>query len=157
MHALSRLAALGGRVHCPDDAQIEPREAELGRGAVASVAQRTAGSPRNELRRAGLISPAQSRVSASPRIRAKVLPRSVIQILAQPRQQVWLLTAGLSSRSAAHAIAEVNDAVSEPALFQEGERDADVVGQCALATTNDDRPEEQVQLVDQPRGDRLAG
>jgi hypothetical protein len=113
--------------------------------------------PRNELRRAGLISPAQSRVSASPRIRAKVLPRSVIQILAQPRQQVWLLTAGLSSRSAADAIAEVNDAVSEPALFQEGERDADVVGQCALATTNDDRPEEQVQLVDQPRGDRLAG
>jgi hypothetical protein len=39
---------------------------------------------------------------------------------------------------------EVNDAVSEPALVQEHERDAEVVEQCALAATNNDRPEEQV-------------
>ena len=36
----------GGRLHCPDDAQTEPREAELGRRAIASVAHRTTGSPR---------------------------------------------------------------------------------------------------------------
>jgi hypothetical protein len=44
---------------------------------------------------------------------------------------------------------EVNDAVSEPALVQEHERDMDVVEQCALAATNNDRPEERVFLVDQ--------
>jgi hypothetical protein len=43
----------------------------------------------------------------------------------------------------------VNDAVSEPALVQERERDTDVVEQCALAATNNDRPEEQSLLVDQ--------
>jgi hypothetical protein len=37
----------------------------------------------------------------------------------------------------------VNDAVSEPAPFQERERDAEV-GQCALAATNNDGPEELV-------------
>ena len=63
---------------------------------------------------------------------------AVIRILAQPRQQVWLLTAGLSSRLAANSVVEVNDAVSEPALGQEREQDADVLGQCAPAATNND-------------------
>jgi hypothetical protein len=39
---------------------------------------------------------------------------------------------------------EVNDAVSEPSLVEEPERDADVVEQRALAATDNDRPEEQV-------------
>jgi hypothetical protein len=39
---------------------------------------------------------------------------------------------------------EVNDAVSEPALVEQRERDTDVLGQCALAATNDERPDEQV-------------
>ena len=55
-----------------------------------------------------------------------------------PRQQGRLLTAGLSSRLAANSVVEVNDAVSEPALVQEREQDADVLGQCALAATNND-------------------
>jgi hypothetical protein len=41
------LAACNGRLHCPDDAQAERREADVGRGAAAFVKRRTAGSPRN--------------------------------------------------------------------------------------------------------------
>ena len=54
-HALSRLAARGGRLHCPDDAQTEPREAELGRRAIASVAHRTAGLPPVPIVRVGCV------------------------------------------------------------------------------------------------------
>jgi hypothetical protein len=41
------LAACNGRLHGPDDAQAERREADVGRGAAAFVKRRTAGSPRN--------------------------------------------------------------------------------------------------------------
>src|SRR5262245_19119099 len=51
---------------------------------------------------------------------------------------------------------EVNDAASEAALGQELELGANVVRQCALSATDDDRDEEQVALVDQACGDRLA-
>ena len=50
-HALSCLAARGGRLHCPDDAQAEPREADVRRRAVAFVGRRAAGSPRTRSRR----------------------------------------------------------------------------------------------------------
>ena len=48
VHALSRLAARGGRLHRPDDAQAEPREVDVGRRAIASVGLLTAGSPRTQ-------------------------------------------------------------------------------------------------------------
>jgi hypothetical protein len=38
----------------------------------------------------------------------------------------------------------MNDATTEPALVQEREGDADVVGQCPLAATDNDRREQQV-------------
>jgi hypothetical protein len=40
----------GGRLHGPDDAQVEPRQADLGRHAIASVGHRTTGSPRFQSR-----------------------------------------------------------------------------------------------------------
>jgi hypothetical protein len=50
-HALWRLAARGGRLHRPDDAKAEPREAGVRRRAAALVGQRAAGSPRLQQRR----------------------------------------------------------------------------------------------------------
>ena len=44
--ALSCVAARGGRLHSPDDAQVEPREADVRRRAAAFVGHRAAGSPR---------------------------------------------------------------------------------------------------------------
>jgi len=38
----------GGRLHGPDDAQVEPREVDVGRRAIASVEHLTTGSPRKE-------------------------------------------------------------------------------------------------------------
>jgi hypothetical protein len=49
-HALSCLAARGGRLHCRDDAQAERREADVRRRAAAFVGHRAAGSPRTEWR-----------------------------------------------------------------------------------------------------------
>lgn len=40
----------GGRLHGPDDAQVEPPQADLGRPAIASVGHRTTGSPRSQQR-----------------------------------------------------------------------------------------------------------
>ena len=42
----------GGRLHGPDDAQVEPREVAVGRRAIASVGLLTAGSPRKEYKKA---------------------------------------------------------------------------------------------------------
>ena len=36
-HALSYLAARGGQLHCPDDAQVEPREPDVARRAAPFV------------------------------------------------------------------------------------------------------------------------
>ena len=58
--------------------------------------------------------------------------------------------------SAAYAVSKMDDAVSEPALVEEVELSADVVGQGALAAAHHDRPEEQMALVDQPQSERLA-
>ena len=46
-HAPGRLAARGGGLHSPDDAQTGPREADVGRRAVALVGHRAAGLPRS--------------------------------------------------------------------------------------------------------------
>ena len=50
-HALCCLAARGGRLHGPDDAQAEPREADVRRRAAAFGRHRAAGSPREQSRR----------------------------------------------------------------------------------------------------------
>jgi hypothetical protein len=49
----------------------------------------------------------------------------------------------LTSRwSDAYPVAEVNDAASEAVFVQEVELDANVIRQCALSTTDDNRAEE---------------
>ena len=45
-HALSCLAARGGRLHRPENAEVEPREADVRRRAAAFVGHRAAGLPR---------------------------------------------------------------------------------------------------------------
>jgi hypothetical protein len=50
----------------------------------------------------------------------------------------------------------VDDAAPESALVQELEPSAHLVRQRALAATDEDRVEEQVALVDEARGERLA-
>jgi hypothetical protein len=52
---------------------------------------------------------------------------------------------------------EVHDAALEPAFVEQLQPCADALGQGALAPSHHDREQEQVALVDQPRGDRLAG
>jgi hypothetical protein len=59
--------------------------------------------------------------------------------------------------SDADAVVEVDDAAPESALIQKLEPSAHLVGQCALAATDEDRAEEQVALVDEARRDGLAG
>ena len=51
-------------------------------------------------------------------------------------------------RSDAYAVMEVNNTAPETALGQELEFGTNVVWQCALSATHDDRREEQVALVD---------
>ena len=63
----------------------------------------------------------------------------------------------LPCRSDADAVVEVDDAAPESALIQELKPRAHLVRQCALAATDEDWVEEQVALVDEARGDRLAG
>ena len=67
------------------------------------------------------------------------------------------MVAPIASLSGTHAVVEMNDPASEPALIQEFELRTDVLRQCALAPTHDDRPEEQMALVDHPRGNRPPG
>ncbi len=61
-----------------------------------------------------------------------------------------------SGRSDAYAVVEVNDTASEAPLGQELERGAHVTGQCTLSAADDDRVQEQMALIDQARGERLA-
>jgi len=68
-----------------------------------------------------------------------------------------LLAGALPSRSSAYAVVEMNDVAFEAALAQELKLSTHVVRQRALTATHDDRAEEQMALVDQARGDRLAG
>ena len=51
---------------------------------------------------------------------------------------------------------EVDDAVAEAPLVHQLELDVDPGGQRALAAAREDRSEEEVALVDQTGGDRLA-
>ena len=51
----------------------------------------------------------------------------------------------------------MDDAASEAVLVQELELDGDVLRQRPLPTTDNDRAEEQVELVDEARGDCLGG
>ena len=52
---------------------------------------------------------------------------------------------------------EVDDAAAKAALVQQLELGMDAGGQGALATAHEDRHEDEMALVDQPLGDRLAG
>ena len=54
------------------------------------------------------------------------------------------------------AVADVDDAVAEAALVEELELGARVGRQRRLAPTEDDGPDEQVELVNEPRVDRLC-
>jgi hypothetical protein len=58
--------------------------------------------------------------------------------------------------SDAHPVVEVNDTASEAVFVQEFELDANVIRQCALSATDDNRAEEQVAFVDQACGYRFA-
>src|SRR6266540_135931 len=55
------------------------------------------------------------------------------------------------------AVMEVDDAAAKAALVQQLELNMDAGGQGALATAHEDRHEDEMALVDQPLGDRLAG
>ena len=48
-----------------------------------------------------------------------------------------------------YAVLKINDAVCEPALVEELELSAELVGQRPLAAADHDRSEEQMALVDQ--------
>src|SRR5213595_1595911 len=52
---------------------------------------------------------------------------------------------------------KMNNSAAEAALGQEFELGANVVRERPLSATHDDRGEEQMALVDQARGHRLAG
>jgi hypothetical protein len=52
-------------------------------------------------------------------------------------------------------VAEVDDATAKSVLLEENEIDARVDRQCGVAPAEDDRPDEQGHLVDQPGGERL--
>src|SRR5580700_11422007 len=54
------------------------------------------------------------------------------------------------------AVAEVDDAAAESVLVDELEIGAKVVWQCGVATTEDDWPHEQGELVDQPGDESLC-
>src|SRR5271165_3968118 len=69
----------------------------------------------------------------------------------------WGTTALPSGSSGLVAVAEVYDAVAKSALVQQLELGMDAGGQGTFATANYDRPEEEMGLVDQPLGNRLAG
>jgi len=76
-----------------------------------------------------------------------MLAGSLEQVFAWPRVAV----------SVRHdAVLEVNDAVSEPAPIDKFEWRADVVRQGALAASHQNRAQEQMAVVDQPRADCLA-
>jgi hypothetical protein len=62
----------------------------------------------------------------------------------------------LPARSDAHAVVEVNDAVSEPAFIEKFELRAAIVWRGALAASHHDRAQEQMALVAQPRADCVA-
>jgi hypothetical protein len=55
------------------------------------------------------------------------------------------------------SVVEVDDAAAKAPLVQQLELGMDAGGQRTLATANEDRPEEEMALVDQPLSDRLAG
>ena len=60
-------------------------------------------------------------------------------------------------RSEAKSVVQVNDTAAEPALGHELQLDANAVRQRALPAADEHRDEEQVALIDQARGHRLAG
>src|SRR6476469_326646 len=67
-----------------------------------------------------------------------------------------VLDVALSGR-VVDAVVEMNDTILEAALIEQFELRADVVRQGAFAATHHDRAQEEMALVDQPGGDRLAG
>ena len=65
---------VGGRLHRPDDAQVEPREAAVGRRAIASVGLLTTGSPRTQSSRRGQRTAASARRCTSRAVRGRRRP-----------------------------------------------------------------------------------
>src|SRR3954470_9841803 len=57
----------------------------------------------------------------------------------------------------ARAVVEVNDAVGKPALVEQFELQADIIGEGSLPSPDQHCSEEEVELVDQPGPDRLPG
>ena len=55
------------------------------------------------------------------------------------------------------SVAEVNHALAETSYLQQFEVQADIIGEKLLATSDHDRRDEHVALVDQPGPDRLRG
>jgi len=70
----------GGRLHGPDDAQVEPREVDVGRRAIASVGHLTTGSPRERWRR---------RRSADDRFDRRSGSVPAIALATSRRRDVW--------------------------------------------------------------------
>jgi hypothetical protein len=77
-------------------------------------------------------------------------------MLAVPPERVSVL-GFVAVLSHAYAVSNINDTVCEPALVEEFELRAELVGQRPRATADHDRSEEQMALVDQAYGERLAG
>lgn len=69
--------------------------------------------------------------------------------------KAYLLNFILASRSDDHAVVKMNNAASEAALTEQLEPHAEVVRQCSLTFTQDDRINKQMTLVDQFRAHRL--
>jgi hypothetical protein len=55
-----------------------------------------------------------------------------------------------------HPIPELDDAVAEPVLVDELEVGARIARQCGVAAAEDDRPDEQLEIVDQAGHERLC-
>ena len=54
-------------------------------------------------------------------------------------------------------VAQVDDPVAEAPLVEQAQFQPDASGQSRLATADDDREQEQVDLVHQPGGERVLG
>ena len=74
LHAFSCLAARGGRLHRPNDAQAERREADVRRRAAAFVGHPAAGSPRRQQSRRAQRNTGSPRLSGSHAARGRRHP-----------------------------------------------------------------------------------
>jgi len=97
-----------GRLHCSDDAQVEPREVDVGRRAIASVGHLTTGSPRLQQR------PCASRTGHRTRLASGISEKPLLlsptsATLGKPKakswRELWIRTnseTGLGARFCSH-------------------------------------------------------